>query len=163
MPIPDTLQHVMTEIGPLLEIEEVVEYPAQSLWTLTIDTGTVVFAEYDEASGQVILSVDVGALPSERRAELHDVLLRYNGRWEDTGGIWMSLDADGEMVQQTALIPAAHLDTRGLHVTLMNFLDVLGHWRQQILGQEVAEGEEPRVNGRSADEKPPPPEFGLRI
>lgn len=160
MPPPATLQQVMNEIGPRLEIGEVIEYPEQQLWTLTIDIGTVVFAEYDEAGRQLILSVDVAELPSERRTELLDLLLRYNGRWEETGGLWMSLDGGGEIIQQCAVLPAADLDTRDLQIALTNFLDVMAHWRQQILHQGEAGAE---TNAASMNGDQAPPEFGIRI
>jgi hypothetical protein len=168
MSIPATLQQAMTEIGPLLEVEEVTEYPDQKLWIISIDLDTILFAEYDEASRQLILSADVTEVPSERRTELFDLLLRYNGRWEDTGGLCMSLDKDGQVIQQSAALPAEDLDTQALHTVLMNFLDVLGNWREQILHKS------PARTGADLDSSSdtesdiehsslPPPEFGMRI
>lgn len=159
MSVPGNLQQVMTEIGPMLGIQEVIEYPAQSLWTLTIDTSTVVFAEYHESSRQVILSVDVAVMPAEGRADFADLLLRYNGSWDQTGGVCMSLDGEGRIVQQSAVLPAGDLDSQMLHTALMNFLSIMGHWRQSILQQaEPADASDP-----TGDEPAAPPDFAVRI
>jgi hypothetical protein len=162
MSMPPNLQQAMTEIGPMLGIEEVVEYAAQSLWTLTIDNATVVFAEYHEGSRQVILSVDVTEVPMEGRTELMDILLRYNGSWDLTGGVCMSLDAEGRIVQQSAVLPAGDLDSQMLHTALMNFLSIMGHWRQKILHGTDA-GAATSTGGSAPDTEAPPPPFAMRI
>jgi hypothetical protein len=160
MPLPPNLQQVMTEIGPSLGIEEVVEYSQQSLWTLTIDTSTVVFAEYHEGSRQLILSVDIAEILTERRTEVMDSLLRYNGSWEQTGGVCMSLDAEGRIVQQSAVVPATDLDSQMLHTTLMNFLSIMGHWRERI---QHGGGAAPKDGPSAEGETSPPPQFAVRI
>ncbi|OAI55315.1 hypothetical protein AYO49_05675 [Verrucomicrobiaceae bacterium SCGC AG-212-N21] len=162
MSMPGNLQQVMTEIGPMLGIEEVVEYAKQSLWTLTIDTSTVVFAEYHESSRQLILSVDVTEMPTKRRPEIMDLLLRYNGSWDQTGGVCLSLDAEGRIVQQSAVLPAGDLDSQMLHTVVMNFLSTMGHWRLNILQHaEISRREAAREP--AGDEHVPPPDFVMRI
>jgi hypothetical protein len=160
MSMPANVQQAMTEIGPMLGIEEVVEYAEQSLWTLTIDTSTVVFAEYQEGSRQVVLSVDVTEMPVERRTEVMDLLLRYNGSWDQTGGVCMSLDADGRIIQQSAVVPAAEIDSQMLHTVLMSFLSIMGHWRQRIQHTAPAEPAESAISDVMASS---PPEFAMRI
>lgn len=161
MPIPEALQHVMNEIGPLLEFEEVVEYPEQSLWTMTVDEETVVLAEHHEEAGQLMLSVDVAEMPNERRAELLDDLLRYNGRWDETGGVCMSLDAEGRIVRQSAVLPINGLDSRMLHIALESFLSTMNIWRKQILHQEDGATDSPAA--APPYQGNPPPEFSIRI
>ncbi|OAI55314.1 hypothetical protein AYO49_05670 [Verrucomicrobiaceae bacterium SCGC AG-212-N21] len=151
----------MNEIGPLLELEEVVEYPEQSLWTMTVDEQTVVFAEHHDEARQLMLSVDVAEMPGDRRAELLDELLRFNGRWDETGGLCMSLDAEGRTVQQSAVLPIEGLDSRTLHNALESFLATMNNWRRQILHQE--EGAIDRTAEAPPDQGDTPPEFGIRI
>lgn len=92
----------MSEIGPLLGLGEVIEYPGEALWIIVFQDGQVLEAEYDAPGERLLLSMDLGAPQAGEAAALHRLLLQYNHSWRQTGGVHMALAGDNA-VQMLAL------------------------------------------------------------
>lgn len=126
------VQALMRAIGPQLGLLEVTEFEAENTWTLVPDEDSVLFADYDDAGGRLVLSAEVGRPAGDDRLRLYELLLRYNNRWPETGGVRMALDeADGGVVQLFDL-PVADLDLARLQTVVANFLDMLKAWREIV-------------------------------
>lgn len=143
---------LMTEIGPALELGEVQAFDKNDLWTLVTQGKTVIFAEYAPDDDRLWLSADVGPLQPGDRLRLYELMLQYNARWQQTGGVRLALDApEGDVVLAYDL-PAAGLDLHRLQNVIRNFCAALEGWRR-IVGvgpaaaerTEVAETFDPRL------------------
>ena len=126
------IQALVAELGPLLELAEVMAFAAESLWTLVVDEDTVLFLDLEEEQRRLWLSAEVATPPAAERARLHDMLLAYNHRWRDTGGLRMSLDGEGGAVVLSYDMPAEGLELSRLAMVVTNFVDVLRAWREGI-------------------------------
>jgi len=106
------LHQLMCEIGPLLDLDEVIEQTAASVWILAFADGTVIEADYDEAAGgRLLLSIELGEPDPAGAAEWHRTLLQYNYLWRQTGGVRMAL-AGTVVVQALELaVPGLALST----------------------------------------------------
>jgi hypothetical protein len=138
------LQGLMAEIGPLLELGEVVAFDDQAVWTLVVDTETVVFADYDEADERLWLSAEIGPPPAgSDRAGLYETLLTYNNSWRETGGLRVSLDEPGAggALSLAYDLPAAALELSRFRLALAGFLDALRAWREGLAN--IASGAAP--------------------
>ena len=93
------IQALMREIGPQMALAQVTEFEVEGTWTLMPDEDTVLFADYDEAGGRLVLSAEAGRPVDSGRLGLYDLLLRYNNSWAETGGVRMALDGEGTVVQ----------------------------------------------------------------
>ena len=89
------VQALMRAIGPQMALQEVTEFEAEGTWTLVPDEDTVLFADYDEAGGRLVLSAQCRPARRGQPPGLYDLLLRYNNRWAETGGVRMALDGEG--------------------------------------------------------------------
>lgn len=125
------LHQLMSEIGPLLDLDEVVEHPGEAVWVLVFADGAVIEAEYDEAAGgRLLLSMELGEPAEADAAELHRTLLQYNSLWRRTGGVRMAL-AGRTVVQALELaVPGLALSTlasalTGLHGNAALWRDLL--------------------------------------
>jgi hypothetical protein len=122
----------MTELGPLLELEEVTEFTEDQSFSLLIDDETPVTADYDEAHRRILLSAEVGAPPEDKRYKAYEFLLQYNLLWFETGGLHMALDGPDGSVVQMMEIPATDLDVTALGSTLSRFVESLKAWQVVI-------------------------------
>lgn len=106
------VHQLMTEIGPLLGLDEVVEYADQALWIVVFNDGQVLEAEYDAPAGRLVLSMDLGVPAADAAADLHRLLLQYNYPWRQTGGVRMALA--GDTVVQMLELSDARLELQAL-------------------------------------------------
>lgn len=125
------LHQLMCEIGPLLDLDEVIEQPADAVWVLVFADGTVIEAEYDEAAGgRLMLSMELGTPAEAAATDLHRLLLQYNYLWRQTGGVRMAL-AGSAVVQALELaVPGLALPT--LADALTGLHDNAAPWRAML-------------------------------
>ncbi len=131
------VQALMRAIGPQMALQEVTEFEALGTWTLVPDQDTVLFADHDEAGRRLVLSADVGRPAEGGRLHLYDLLLRYNNRWAETGGVRMALDGEGGAIVQLFDLPVADLDLPRLQAVLAGFTDMLKAWREIVARAEM--------------------------
>ena len=128
---------LMAEIGPALELAEVLEHAESQTWTLVDQAGVVLFAELLTPEGLLVLSAEAGTPQPEDSARLYPLMLQYNARWQETGGVRLALDGpDGAVVQAYAL-PIADLDLPRLGTVIQNFRATLAGWRTIVAGPGV--------------------------
>jgi hypothetical protein len=136
------VQALMQAIGPQLALLEVTEFAALNTWSLVVDEATVLFADYDEGREVLVLSAEAGRPAETDRLQLYDLLLRYNIRWAETGGVRMALDGEAGSVTQLFELAVNGLDLPRLQTVVARFLDTLRAWRE-IVGQAPAAAETP--------------------
>lgn len=142
------LQALMREIGPRLDLAEVTEFEEQGTWTLVVDDETVLFADYDGNGREVlVLSAEAGRPPEVGRLALHELMLRYNDGWRETGGVRLALDGDGVVVQLFDL-PLPGLDLGRLEGVVTGFVGMLRGWRE-IVARAGGAGQEPSLDPMS--------------
>ena len=140
MPDRANLHALMTEIGPALELAEVEEFEREDLWVLTAGDGVVLFAEYQPDDRRLWLSTDVCEPPGERLV-LYDLILQYNARWKETGGVRLALDGPEGSVVLAYDLPVAGLDLPRLQTVIRNFRDTLDGWRTIVAASGQTEGQ----------------------
>ena len=128
----DCVQQIMSEVGPLLEIDEIQEAEDGLAWLLAIEEGFAVLAELDEENERLILSAEIGAPQEAKRTRLYEMLLVYNAQWTQTGGIRMVLDEPGGQVVQMFDLAASNLEVSRLARILVNFVEIGLGWRQIV-------------------------------
>jgi hypothetical protein len=136
MPDKAHVHELMTEIGPALELAEVREFEQDNLWTLVDRDGTVLFVDYEPDDQRLWISADV-CVPSGNRSKLYDLMLQYNARWQQTGGVRLALDGPEGGVVQAYDLPVSGLDLQRLQNVIRNFRDTLEEWRK-IVARGVA-------------------------
>lgn len=146
-------------MGPLLEVSEVSEAEDGLTWILAFEEGAVVFAELDEASDRLVLSIEIGSPEPASRVDLLELLLAYNGQWTRTGGIRMVLDEPGGQVVQMFELTAGDLEASRLAAILVRFLDIGLGWRRVVSASSNLESD----SESDSDESTPQPEGGLRV
>lgn len=128
---------LLAETGALLELPEVLGFSEENCWTLRIDENTLLFVDHEAGRPFVTLSGEVAAVRPAARAQVHELLLVYNGQWKTTGGLRMALDGPDGAVIQLCELPVADLDARSFAGALRVFTDVLLGWRE-MLGRDPA-------------------------
>ena len=128
----DQIRLLMAEIGPMLDLAEVYESADGNSWTLTNQDGGQIFVEFMPDDDRLWLSADVGTPRAEDCTRLYSLLLQYNARWRETGGVRLVLDAPEGTVVQAYDMPAAQLDVPKFVTVFANFATVLGGWRNIV-------------------------------
>ncbi len=127
---------MMKEIGPLLQLQEVLQSTEEPSWSLQWEDGAVVTADYDEEEERVTLSSHVGTMPEQGAGELALLLLRYNALWQETGGVRLGLE-DCDIVQMFDF-PAPGMDSPVLCHILTDFADKARIWNGLVENHQHA-------------------------
>lgn len=116
MTAPSRLSALMEELGPAFGPAVVVHDPSEPLWTVAFDDGACVTLALDTAmrAETVVLGLPLGAPPEAAAGRAHELLLRFNHLWRETGGAYASVDEAGEAFLLFRH-PLDGLDVRGLH------------------------------------------------
>lgn len=136
----EQINALMTEIGPLLEIQEVMGFESQNAWTLELDDQTTLFADHEPDQNRLVISGEVAKPHPGRKAALHELLLQYNYQWKMTGGVRMALEEPDGAVVQICDISTTGLDASQLASTIQVFTEVLRTWRDMLV-REPADAE----------------------
>jgi hypothetical protein len=123
---------LMSEIGPLLNLAEVIEYNKDNFWILTLDDETLVEVDYSDDFKRIVLSVEIGAPPEVKRYGIYEFVLQYNYLWRDTGGARLALDGPAGKVVYLFELPTTDLDINRLSTTLENLFEHLKTWKKII-------------------------------
>jgi hypothetical protein len=132
MPLPVAISQCMTELGPLLDAGEILEYPELSLWTIMMEGPVVVHAEYDEECRHLVLTADVAPVPAARQQDLYRLLLQYSSSSNSTSGVHFALDDTGETIELITSLSESELDSTRLHQIVLRFLQARNDWHEQI-------------------------------
>ena len=150
MPGIQQVRLLLKELGPALELGEIVERPDANAWGLATRDGKVFFLEFVPDDDRLWLSADAGTPRSEARAELYALMLQYNAQWQRTGGVRLALDGpEGEVVIAYDL-PASGLDLPKLCTVIRNFQDMADGWRKIVAGTGRPETADPAPAPASA-------------
>jgi len=110
---PKQVHALMTEIGPVLELDEVTESIDEEgegpVWVLRRDD-TIVEVDFEPDTGRLTLQTDIGAVPAERRMAIFEAMLKFNDLWHATGGYRLSLRSEDEIVSLIVDVPTNELD-----------------------------------------------------
>ena len=123
----ETLHQVMCDIGPALDLAEVMAFPEHRLWTLAFDDGELIEAETDETGRRVLFSMEAGELSADNADASRTTMLEFNLLWGRTGGLHFAL-ADRTAVLMLEL-PAAEIDVPTLSTVLPNLRAHALQWR----------------------------------
>jgi hypothetical protein len=136
----EQIRILMGEIGPILDLAEVYEGAGGNAWTLAGQDETILFVEFIPDDDRLWLSGEVGTPPPDDRLRLYSLMLQYNARWQETGGIRLALDAPEGAIVQAYDMPAAGLDLPRLCTVIRNFRNTLDGWRRIAAGAEPGRG-----------------------
>ena len=129
----EVVQQLMTEIGPRLELAEVIEFTEDESWLLAADEQSVVAVDYDAENAKLVFSAEVAEPSGSDRLALYQSLLEFNAQWPSTGGLRFGLEGPTGMVQMAFDLPIAVIDIQKLEVVVKNFLEQLDLWRSMVL------------------------------
>ena len=88
----ERLQALVQEVGPLLDPEGIAWFEDEASWAIVIDEHTQIDLIHDPDHDRLVCNCDLGPIPTERQPRVHEMLLRLNYLWQDTGGLRGALD-----------------------------------------------------------------------
>ena len=128
----ERMAELLIELGPLLELEAVLEEAADSSWSLVRDEETVLAADLAPLGDKLVLAAPVAPLPAGDGEEVKRRLLAFNHAVEANEGIWMSLDAPRGSIVQSREFPVEGLTLDRLRAGVEGFLAHLKRWRAEL-------------------------------
>ncbi|MGV3662119.1 MAG: type III secretion system chaperone [Prosthecobacter sp.] len=129
MPAPAHLQHLLTQIGPQMELDEVTAYEEENFWLLQGGDDVLIEIAWDEDREMVVFSGLLGTVPEDNAASVHAMLLNYNYAWDATGGARMAVDPNDNEAVLLLDHPVADLDLPALQAILASLLEMVPAWR----------------------------------
>ncbi len=136
----ETVEQLMLEIGPLLDLEETAAWQDRQAWQLRFDAHTWLDVEFEPELNRLVISGDIAVVPEFSRTAIYEILLRYNAAWTETGGSRMALDGDDACVVILFDLPVSDVHAGLLAQVLARMADIQRAWRQilQDLAHERA-------------------------
>src|SRR5215203_3571065 len=100
---------LMAEVGAL--DEEIVSCvkTSEGEYAIQFPDGDVL-VEWDERSGRLIMSMEIGTPPAARAARIHEIMLNYNFLSRETGGLRMALTGREGTVVQIVDFPTSEIE-----------------------------------------------------
>lgn len=139
MNIPKHLSHLIKQIGPQMDLDEVTAYAEENFWLLQGGDEVLMEITWVEERQVVVFSGLLGSVPEANMAKAHALLLHYNYAWESTGGARMAIDPnDGEVILLLDH-PVADLDLPTLQAVIGGLLETVPLWRAVL--QNPMDGE----------------------
>ena len=131
MAIEAYVADLFARVGPVADLYAVDVYENENLWHVAVDERAVVFAEWSAERRIVVLSADLGAPREESRARFHELALRYNDAWTESGGLRLALDGAGAATLLLDWVPARGAE-RELGSLLHRFAIAAAAWREAL-------------------------------
>ena len=150
----EQLQQMLTELGSLMDLSAVAEFEDGTGWGLVVDEETSLTIDYDAAGARLMLSVEIAEPSTGNLLKLYEMLLVYNGLWDQTGGLSMSLDAPGGTVMMSLALGTDGLNPNKLADIVSGFLEIRQGWIE-ILATNPKDS--------SDNVLPDPPPGGIRV
>ena len=148
-------ERLFQEVGPVLEPASII-YDAETVqWAVVLDGGVQIDVGHDADSDQLVFALNLGDVPDSSAEQVHEMLLRFNFVWRQSGGLHAALDADGRGVLMFKY-PVGGLDVPRLHSLLQNLAAHRSLWAELIAGSE-------RETGGLEDMDDPAPFGGVRV
>ena len=130
----EQIQHLMREIGPLVDAIDAIEQVGEQNWAIGFDEATWLTVDYNEQTDKLTLAIDCGPSPEQNRIKLYETLLTYNYLWEETGGLRMALDEPGGRVVLIFDVAVHGLDSATFATVVENMVTKSRLWQQSIQG-----------------------------
>ena len=125
-------QQLIEELGPASEeLAEVLQH-GESAWSVIFEDDKSVDLDFMEDQNKLVLSMELGAPPEDRRASTYEFILLYNFSWKESGGIKMGLDAPEGNVVMMFELNTAGLELQTLQNVLMSFFEKGSAWTDLI-------------------------------
>ena len=124
------IEHLMLDIGPLMDLGKVAAYRGRHAWQLAFDGDTTFDAVYDPMLTRLVLSGDIGEVPERERLPIYEILLEYNAEWTISGGVRMALKGPNRRLMMFLDLPAANLEANTLADALTNLARTQSTWRK---------------------------------
>lgn len=128
------IQHLMQEVGPLLEPLEIRWFEEPSTWIVAFSEDTQVEVAFDDTMNRVVFSVDLGPARDDSGEDLYWLLLRVGYLWRENGGIRMAIDGE-DHVAMLFEHPVDCLDIGRLQLFLKNLASQAEQWRELIASE----------------------------
>jgi len=126
--------HLMAEIGPVMDLDEVIEVNHKNFWTVVYSNKLIIEAELNAELGMFTFTCYLGTPVSEQRNIIIENVLMYNSLWKETGGTRIALEEqNGEFV--LLFDRTLHgLDISQLQTVLTNYICTVVEWRKIFAG-----------------------------
>jgi hypothetical protein len=135
MSTPTHIQELLREIGPLLPaIHEIRQSEDELSWAIALENGGTIVVDIEDEGERMILRSEIGTA-AEDDAALSTMLLRFNGLWQQTGGICLGLDE--EVVVMCHDVSANGIDTPTLCAILAGFAEKSEGWRRLLANRSM--------------------------
>jgi hypothetical protein len=133
--IPNELNALVAELGERIGITSLAF--GDRGFTLRFDGKIQVNFQYDESRDMLVMSADIGPLPSQDPIKICIKLLRGNRLWHQTGGATLSLtESDQPNVLIAIAEPWRSLNGEQLIGRIELFLGVAAQWQVMMLDDE---------------------------
>jgi hypothetical protein len=126
----DVVSGWMSRIGPDRDLLLVDEYRAELLWQIAVDEKTLVVAELQDERSMLVLSVEVGSLAPDKRADFFASMQQpHPPFWELESRARLGLDGTDDKLWLIQDLAVAGADYEGFKSELIDFLETLRGWR----------------------------------
>ena len=131
-----TLEPVLADAAEAAGFVAVFAVEEGLSWVAIAADETVLALEWRADARRLVLSVEVGSVEAAD-AEMLRLLLRYNARWRETGGLRFALD-EADIAALVLDLPVDDLDGDWLADVLAGFAEATADWRRALSSPAAA-------------------------
>lgn len=128
----DNIGELMSELGPLLEPEQIVSGDNGRLYRIALNAEMFVDVTADASRECLVFEGSLGTPPPAAASSIHRLLMQTTHLWERTGGIRFGLRGAEGQVSMLWDCPLGTLDVPALASALGQFAERMLIWQQVV-------------------------------
>ena len=131
-----TLEPVLADAAEAAGFDAVFAVEEGLSWVAIAADETALALEWRADAQRLVLSAEVGSVEAAD-AEMLRLLLRYNARWRETGGLRFALD-EADVAALALDLPLDAIDSDWLADVLAGFAEAAADWRRALSSPAAA-------------------------
>ena len=158
----ENVSEMQTEIAPRLGLDSIVAFEDEQSWFIALDEAGLdknaepgLHVQYGASIGQLLIHVELCALPEPPSKEALSLMMQYNMMWRETGGLVLSQDELGGPVMLTTRVPTYGLDGQRLGEALEHIVKKIEPMRILVASGFQLDDEHPDEEPKAHDSTQP--------
>ena len=126
------IDHLMQQLGPLVDEIVAIRQVEQSVWALAVAPDSALIVVENQTAHKLTFRITIGPVPASRRSAVYETVLLANSLWSESGGVCLALDEPDGNIEMICDLFQLDLDLATFVTVVTNILAKAKAWRKTL-------------------------------